>query len=98
MTTTIEGTEMKVKVTLTCTGFDMSTDDFDIIVKNGIKKTKFNKSDLAEDDGNYYVCFPTKGLSGKITLIGILYVPDTDYDDGIRQEIVSTGLTIVERV
>lgn len=93
------GTGLKVHLTLACEGFTMANNDFDITVKWGTSSRKtFTKEDLAEDDGQYYLCLPTDGMTGDVSVVGTLYVPDLDFEGGIRKEIVFQKLVKLKKV
>lgn len=94
------GTELKVKVELTCDGFDQASDNWSLMVMwgNGRKKD-FSKSDMVTDtDGNYYLPLDTTGMSGKVTVVATLQVPDEDFADGYRQVVLKSTLASVESV
>lgn len=90
------GTEVKYKIEITSPGFNMYTDDFNIVLKRGSVQKRYEKSDLihevVSEDGtdkhNYYLCFDTSEFgAGNIVAIVTAYVPDTDFPDGLRTEI-----------
>ena len=90
--TAFVGTEVKYLVKIESCGFDQATDDFDIILKRGTVTRTFHKADLVEETTasgkNYYLCFDTTDFGpGNITCIVKAYVPDNDFQDGIRTEI-----------
>ena len=100
------GTDLKIKVELTCEGFSMVDDDFDVIVKCGNTSIKYTTNPVATSDksfvpidDDYYMYIPTTTLKGLVTLVATLYVPDEDYTegDGIRHEVVKQDLCYVKR-
>lgn len=93
------GTEMKYAVNITAAGFSIADDDFEIDVARGSTKLHFDKADLPFDDkGQYYLCFDTAELgTGDVSVVITAHVPDSDFADGIRDEVVSFILLNVER-
>ena len=102
------GTKRKYLVEITSPGFDMDAEDFDIILRRGLTERVFHKGDLRVEtvtDGtdpniqrhNYYLCVDTAEFgTGNITAIVHAYVPDTDFDGGIRDEYDKFTLTNVK--
>lgn len=94
------GSEVKCLVEVTSPGFDMVRDDFEIDLKRGNTTKHFAKSDLVTEtyteveDGqevektNFFLCFDTRDFGkGILTAIITAHVPDTDFADGIRDEV-----------
>lgn len=94
------GTELKFKIDIEAEGFSMDTDDFNVVICRRNVKQVFNKQDLINDgEGNYYVCFDTADFgTGTISAIVTAYVPDTDFPDGLRTEVVAMDLVTVNKV
>ena len=95
------GTDLKIKVELTCEGFSMDENDFKVDIKCGNSAPiTYNKSDFVEIDGDWYFYLDTDNLKGMVTLVATLYVPDDDYaaKEGIRREVVKQDLFTVQRV
>lgn len=89
------GEELKYAVDITATGFSMADDDFDIVITVGNKSETYNKLDLVVDDqGTYYIMIDTTVFKkGDMYATVYAYVPDPDFDDGIRTEIDKVKLT-----
>ena len=105
------GTERKFLVEITSPGFDMERDEFEIGLSRGSVQKLFRKSDMVEEtytvteDGvqvekkNYYLCFDTRDFGkGVITATIFAHVPDTDFDDGIRDEVDEIDLLNVKAI
>lgn len=101
------GTEVKYLVQIEASGFDMTTDDFEITIKRGKIEHVFTKSDLVDESyteegevkHNYYLCFDTAEFGkGTLTCIVRAYVPDTDFPDGLRTEVDMFDLIDVRQV
>ena len=94
------GTKLKFAITISSPGFDISEDDFTVDIRRGAKMLHFEKDDLVVDEnGKYYVCFDTTELGGGIIeAIITAFVPDEDFDDGIRTEVVKLRLLSASRV
>ena len=100
------GTDLKIKVELTCEGFSMDDNDFDLTVRwNGGTDTYTKREEekdthiIRSQEGDWYLCIPTEGMKGLVTLIAKLYVPDSDFQfqDNIREEIVKQDLFTIKR-
>ena len=96
---------LKFLVEITSRGFDMDRDEFEIILKRGSYTRTYQKSELVvetyveEISGepiekhNYYLCIDTTEYGkGLIQAAVKAYVPDVDFDGGIRVEIDKTSL------
>jgi hypothetical protein len=94
------GTEKKYLIEIQSTGFDMDRDDFSIVLRRGANKVEIPKSKLIVEpytivkDGqevtknNYYLVFDTRSLGpGAASITVTAHVPDTDFDDSIRDEV-----------
>lgn len=86
-----EGQGMKFALDIASPGFSMDDDDFELEVSNESngRKLKIAKTDmLVRDDGTYIFTVDTnKTGRGRLVLTTTAYVPDTDFDGGIRVEI-----------
>lgn len=82
------GTKLKYKIVITSAGFDMDTDNWEVTVKCGGNSQTFAKLDCIHRDNDWFVVFDTEDF-GKGTYYAIIkaYVPDTDFDGGIRTEV-----------
>ncbi len=93
------GTELKYKVTMTATGFDMDTDDWEVTIVRGATKRTFTKSECVQGQDGWFVCFDTKDFgAGNYYAIMTAFVPDADFDDGYRKEVKKFELLSVESV
>lgn len=105
------GTECKFLVEIQSPGFDMTRDEFEVVLTRGSIKQVFSKNDMVEEpytvveDGqevekmNYYVCFDTYDFgSGIIYATVMAHVPDHDFKDGIRDEVEEFPLLNVKGV
>ena len=67
----------------------MADYDFSVRIQRGNNAYVLNKSELIEDQGEYYFIADTTRLGcGTANLIVTADIPDTDVDGGIRTEIV----------
>ena len=100
LNTAFNGTDLKYLLEIQATGFDMETDDFEVTLKKGQKTLVIKKEDMpvesyydtdpatniSTEKHNYYVCFDSSYFgSGPITAVVTAYVPDVDFDGGIRK-------------
>ena len=88
------GTKLKYLIEIGSAGFAMERDRFTVDILRGQNSMHFEKFDMEMDDqGNWYVCFDTLALgTGKITAKVTAYVPDTDFEGGIRTEVTKIDL------
>lgn len=87
------GTDLKIKIELTCSGFSIVDDYFTIMARWGTCSRKFAKDDLVTDENdNYYLLLPTAEMNGVVSLVATLYVPDTDFETGKRKEVIKQTL------
>lgn len=87
------GTELKYLVEITASGFSMINDDFNILLKRGSTTHLFQKDDLVRDGDDFYLCFDSAEFGkGPVTVVITAYVPDTDFDDGLRTEVYKFDL------
>ena len=83
------GSGLKYAVTMTCEGFSMDTDDWEITVTRGPRRIVFTRENSVRDDqGQWYICIDTKALGpGELYITFDAAVPDSDFEDGVRHEI-----------
>ena len=99
------GTDLKVKVDLSCEGFSMDDAAFDVVVKCGNTSITYSKpavvgnKEFVKIDDDYYMYIPTDDLKGLVTLVATLKVPDSNYEEGdyIRREVVKQDLCNIKR-
>ena len=94
------GTELKINVPLDrLDGYRMSDIDFscDFYVYTN-RKVSINKEQMIKaDDDNYVACVDSTKLGvGKIMCRVTAFIPDADFEDGLRKEVetVETNVTI----
>ena len=99
------GTECKYLVEIVSPGFDMESDEFEVALTKGSIQRVFHKNEMIEEvvveEGvekkNYYLCFDTREFgNGIITATIVAHVPDSDFDDGIRDEVEEFELMTVK--
>lgn len=98
------GTELKLNIYIPPLG-DLTALNYDFQVHfycNPRKVKSFEKKDLVViDDNNYIACLDSTEVGvGKLKCNMIAYIPDEDFDDGLRTEIVeiTTGYDIVKNI
>lgn len=94
------GTELKFKVDIQAAGFSMDHDNFTVLIRRRNQEKFFRKEDLVNDgEGGYYVCFDTSEFGpGLISAVVTAYVPDSDFSDGFRTEVISMDLVLVNKI
>ena len=95
------GTELKFAITITAGGFSMQEDDFSVEFKNTSNgnSVKLSKSELVSDGELYLALVDTTALgAGIVRVVTTAFVPDADFDDGLRTEVnVIDDLIIIKR-
>ena len=83
------GTEKKYLINIESTGFDMERDDFEVTIKRGSNIIRFTKDNMVKDEeDNWYITFNTSALgAGMASMIVTAHVPDSDFPDGLRDEV-----------
>ena len=94
------GTEMKLKLGITCTGFDMDTDPWTATVKSKKGTVTCTKEEHSAKSGDDWFILVDTGVlgTGQYVLIIEIDVPDNDFDDGYRHEVYKRNLVNVEKV
>ena len=89
------GGKTKYAITMECQGFDMNEDDWRVTVSRGPKKVVFTPQNAVYEEGEgnkpgqWYICLDSRELGpGKCYITFEALVPDDDFEDGIRNEIM----------
>ena len=92
------GTGLKFAVNITAEGFSMEEDDFKVEFRCGRKKLELSKEDMSiGEDGAFIANVDTSLLGvGTLSVITTAYVPDEDWDGGLRTEIDKQDILIIE--
>lgn len=94
-----QGEEAKFQIAIK--DFDMDANDFKVELVYGYRRTtvEIDKSQMVHSaDGKYFFTFDTDGMAGRVTAVCTWQVPDTDYQDGYRQETDEQYLCFVVSV
>lgn len=93
------GTEYTYALNITAPGFSMIENDFKVVLKCGNKSITLEKRDLVRDqEDNFYLCFDSSLLGpGAIYAIVTAYIPDPNFEDGFRTEVVKLNLIFIKR-
>lgn len=94
------GTELKYALNISAEGFSMAEDNFRVELKCGPRSIVLEKDDLTRDgEDNYYITFDSREIGpGRITAIITAYVPDEDFEDGLRTEIAKVDLAYIKSI
>lgn len=84
-----KGTDLKFILNIEIEGFSMEDDDFKVRLYSHRKSLEIPKKQMKQDEqGRFLFGFHTEDLGvGDIMMETIAYVPDTDFEDGIRKEV-----------
>ena len=93
----ISGNGLKYALNMTCEGFDINEDDWTVTLTRGNWSKEFTPSNSIqkiENEGTenettqWYICFDTAEMpEGDVYITYDAYVPDDDFEGGIRHEI-----------
>lgn len=95
--TIYQGTELKFTLDIDIDGFSMDDDDFKVTIKNTKNEITIPKAEmLVTEDNEYLFTVDTLQMgTGDYYVITTAYVPDTDFDDGLRTEVQKQLLCVV---
>lgn len=97
-----ESEDLKFIIEITSPGFDMSSDEYEVYLKNGTKSQKVPESSIRHTDQGYVLCIDDelKKMFGTGTIYLVVYakVIDVDFDKGYRREIYKGKLSVVNGV
>ena len=92
------GDVAKYQVTIDHEDFDQQADSFKVILRWGFlnQSEEILKSQMPHDeDGNWFMLFDTDDMNGKIMAECHYFVPDSDIEGGIREEVDRQWLAFV---
>lgn len=95
------GTELKLAFTIECEGFDMTKDHWTAKVICGGNSIICDKTQNAfmDDNNQWFILVDTALLgSGFYNVVVDIDVPDNDFDDGFRHEVIKKELFVIKRV
>lgn len=95
--TIYEGTELKFTLDIQSEGFSMADDDFKVVIKNTKKSVTISKAEMILNENENYLFTVDTGFmgTGEYWITTIAYVPDDDFDDGLRTEVQKQLLCVV---
>ena len=85
------GTELKFALTITSAGFNMDEDSWAAHVICGRKSVTCSRNHdaVVDDQGQWYILVDSQYLgTGKYYLVVVIDVPDDDFEDGYRHEVL----------
>lgn len=95
------GTGLKFAVTITAEGFSQEDDDWKVKFVCGRNEVELTKADMSisEDEGEltFIANVDTSLLgAGTLSVITYAYVPDEDWEGGIRTEVDKQDLLVIK--
>lgn len=84
------GSDLKFALTIDTPGFSMDDDDFEVTILGRSRNKTIKKEEmLLTGDSKWIFTYNTAEIgSGEHWMKVTAYVPDTDFDDGLRTEVV----------
>ena len=88
------GEDLKFQITLVAEGFNQDSDRYDLEFHCGNYVHTYTQDDVVKGaDGNHYLLIPTSTLApGMMRMVITAYVPDADFQSGIRKEVEAVNL------
>ncbi len=88
------GTRLKLAVVITCEGFSMDDDEWEVMVTRDTKSVVITKEEaFLGNDGRWYVLVDTDALGvGMAWITSTAYVPDDDMEGGVRVAVLRRPL------
>ena len=92
------GSMLKYLLEISASGFSMDNDEFEVTLKRGTKTLTIKKEDMVVEaytdivdnvsieKHHYYVCFDSSYFgAGVISVVVTAWVPDVDFEGGLRR-------------
>lgn len=94
------GTGLKFAVTITAEGFSQEEDDWKVIFQCGRKSLELNKEDMSVGEGGTFIANVDTSLlgAGTLSVITYAYVPDDDWEYGVRVEVDKQDILYIKDV
>lgn len=94
------GEGLKFRFDINATGFDQSVHPYTIDIYCGEKHIRLNQYNVKEgDDGHFYLPVKTDSLEpGPMKMVVTALVPDDDFEEGYRKQIVVKKLRYLKDV
>ena len=96
------GQDLKYLINIESEGFDISRDEYRLILKRGTKTAELSKEHVVLRDDKIYLCIEKEIVkplgTGDLYLIVYADVPDADFLDGIRTEVCRIKLATIINV
>lgn len=94
--------DLKYKVELSSTGFNIDNDEYWFELHCGAKAVPVPQECVIDRGGDIFVCLTVEMLkplgSGELFLVGFVKVPDMDFTNGYRREVCKLKLINLEVV
>lgn len=82
------GIGLKLLISISASGFDQDTDNYDLIATCGGKTITYTQEDIYTEENNHYLAIDTGMFKpGTLKLIIVAKVPDEAFEGGYRKEI-----------
>ena len=93
------GSDLKFQIAVSATGFSQDCDNYDIDIYSGDKHLSFNQDNVISSDGKFYLPLPSSELRpGQLRMVITAYVPDTDFEGGVRKEKAVQNLGFIKEL
>lgn len=94
------GTGLKFAITITAEGFDQAEDDWKVVFQCGRKSLELTKADMSIGEDETFIANVDTSLlgAGTVSVITYAYVPDEDWEGGIRTEVDKQDILYIKDV
>lgn len=92
------GTGLKFAVTITAEGFSQVEDEWKVVFQCGRKTLELSKEDMSIGEDDTYIANVDTSLlgAGTLSVITYAYVPDEDWEGGVRVEVDKQDILYIE--
>lgn len=94
------GTGLKFAITIAAEGFDQAEDDWKVVFQCGRKTLELAKADMSIGEDDTFIANVDTSLlgAGTLSVITYAYVPDEDWDGGVRVEVDKQDILYIKEV
>lgn len=94
------GTGLKFAITITAEGFDQAEDDWKVVFQCGRNTLELSKADMSIGEDDTFIANVDSSLlgAGTLSVITTAYVPDDDWEGGVRKEVDKQDILYIKEI